>query len=152
MKTMTKTCNLCNHDMELLNEYGVSTCGSGAVYGMAGTKYLCHADDHDCYTLYTVYSVHRLPNPATPVAEYLEEKRLGRFMRETRTTHADICCTRCRSHIKVDDWHDCLGIHDEDRFINEGKIPRSALKRLAKKYRTVDKEEIRQKIMEERTK
>jgi hypothetical protein len=152
MMTTTKTCTLCNHDMELLDEYGVSKCGSGSVYGMAGTKYLCHADDHDCYTLYTIYSVHRLPNPATCVAEYLEEKRIGRHLRETRTTHADICCTRCRSHIKLDAWHDCLGIHDEDRYINEGKLPRSAMKRLKKKYGIHETGELYTKILEKRTK
>lgn len=152
MKTMTKTCSLCNHDMELLNEYGVSLCGSGMLYGPNGTIYFCHADDHDCYTLRTIYNVHKLPSPTTSVSEYLEEKRIGRFMRETRTTHADICCTRCRSHIKLDAWHDCLGIHDEDRYINEGKLPRSAMKRLKKKYGIHETGELYAKILEKRGK
>lgn len=152
MKTMTRVCNLCNHDMELLNEYGVSECGSGMMYGPNGTVYFCHTDDHDCYTLRTIYQVRKLPTPTTPVSEYLEEKRIGRHLRETRTTHADICCTRCRSHIKLDAWHDCLGIHDEDRYIYGGKLPRSALRRLKKKYGIHETEELCAKIMEKRTK
>ena len=146
-KTMNSTiCSLCFHDMELTDQNGYSSCNRA----MSNNDYLCHADDHDCYTLWTLYHVRKLEDPVGSISEVLEKAKRHAINKAANTVlfRYQICCLRCKSHIKIEDWHDCLGIHDEERFILWGKLPRSAFRRLRKKYGSYTSEEIYTMILE----
>lgn len=50
-----KTCGLCGHALVRQRGGSFGMCGEAAVYGEHDVTYLCHADDHDCYSLWTIY-------------------------------------------------------------------------------------------------